>query len=563
MRSKPWILLLALWTALGVAYSPALWADFVNWDDDRFITANPLFDAGGWSYVQAAFAGVQFEAYQPLHLLSYLPDRYLWPTWPGGFHLINLALLFGLAAVAYRLARRIAGPQSAAMACALVLLHPICVEPVVWITSRKDALSALLFVVALTVDDRRWAAQPPAGGSSAPERSYVGKVWPGLLVFACALLTKTATLCYPLVLTAWLRWIRKKSWRAAIAATLPHLVLAALTSIAVMTLWSSNQLIGQTRPEPVWIDVPASLAVYVRHLVWPVDLAAVYHPEPSYFALGGGLVLALLAGLLVTGRWLPRGARFAGAAFVAALLPVINVVPVYYRYSDRYAFLAWLSCIVPLAMALDWLMTRWPSRAAKVGILAVAMALSLTLAGLTFVQTRVWRDSHSLWANNAEAQPRAYFGRLKYGETLRESRRWSDAAAQYQAAVRLEPDRPLAYAGLFFTYATQAEAAGRVDPGTAERWLRDAGVAMTSLRQSQRFRHQVSTAGCKRCESIWLLLELRRWQHSDDRLEAEAKRALTAGQPERALIYLSEVGDRSRAEYEALWREAVEARSAQ
>ena len=62
----------------------ALGQGFVNWDDNRFITANPLFSAGGWSYVRAALTQIQFEAYHPLHLLSYLPDRWLWSQSPAG-----------------------------------------------------------------------------------------------------------------------------------------------------------------------------------------------------------------------------------------------------------------------------------------------------------------------------------------------------------------------------------------------------------------------------------------------------------------------------------------------
>jgi hypothetical protein len=103
---------------------------FVSWDDNRFITANPLFAAGGWTYVRAALTRVQFEAYHPLHLLSYLPDRWLWPSHPAGFHALNLAL-FGLDVfLLFRLARRHAGLAAAAGAALLFAAHPLCVEPV-------------------------------------------------------------------------------------------------------------------------------------------------------------------------------------------------------------------------------------------------------------------------------------------------------------------------------------------------------------------------------------------------------------------------------------------------
>jgi hypothetical protein len=84
----------------------ALGQGFVNWDDNRFITANPLFAAVGWIYVRAALTRIQFDAYHPLHLLSYLPDRWLWPQNPAGFHAVNLILFALDVFLLFRLARR-------------------------------------------------------------------------------------------------------------------------------------------------------------------------------------------------------------------------------------------------------------------------------------------------------------------------------------------------------------------------------------------------------------------------------------------------------------------------
>ncbi len=556
MRGKPWLFLLVLWIALGAAYSSVWTADFVNWDDNRFIVDNPHFQAGGWQFVSAAFSpeisAQQFQAYQPLHLLSYLPDRYLWPSWPGGFHLINLALFLGLGAVIFGLARRIVqAPGPALLACAVVLLHPTCVEAVAWVTARKDVLSALLFFVALTLDDRRW--------SQPSEEPFWRKAWPGLIVFAGALLTKSAAVCYPLVLVAWLRWIRGTSWRSAIVAAVPHAILATIAAIAVFSIWRSTELIAQTRPAPVWLDVPASLAVFVRHILWPFDLAAIYHPEQPLYAVGGGAVIAAAAAVAVAWRKLPQTAKYAILAPLAALLPVANIVSMQFRYGDRYGFLAWLSCIVPLALAIRWLLARWESRAIR-SLIAVALAgLCLASAGFTFGQAGVWSSSSTLWAKTVASEPRAYMARLKYGETLRETGEWQSAASQYQAAIRLEPQRILAYVGLFFLYAKQAESAGELASGTADRWLRAAGRAVRSAASLQGFRRDVLSAGCVRCDRILLLWQLRRWPVDDATLKAAAKQALAAGQRDMAMVYLSEVQDQGQADFQALLKSARQA----
>src|SRR5262245_35571128 len=134
-RTRPGRVALGLVSAAIViaTYRAALGLGFTDWDDDRFIVDNPLFAAGGWPYVRAALTQVQFEAYQPLHLLSYLPDRLLWPDHPAGFHALNLVLFGAGLLLLHRLIGRHVDTGAATMAVGLFALHPLCVEPVVWV----------------------------------------------------------------------------------------------------------------------------------------------------------------------------------------------------------------------------------------------------------------------------------------------------------------------------------------------------------------------------------------------------------------------------------------------
>src|SRR5450631_2423387 len=118
----------AIVVAVLVAYFPAIGAGFTNWDDDRFITNNPLFHGPVSAYVAAALTRVQFQAYHPLHLLSYLPDRLLWPASAMGFHALNLGLFALALALGYFLLRRTVGVLPALMAILLVGLHPLAIE---------------------------------------------------------------------------------------------------------------------------------------------------------------------------------------------------------------------------------------------------------------------------------------------------------------------------------------------------------------------------------------------------------------------------------------------------
>jgi hypothetical protein len=184
----------AIVVAVLVAYFPALGAGFTNWDDDRFIVDNPLFHGPISGYVAAALTRVQFQAYHPLHLLSYLPDRLLWPGNAAGFHALNLGLFALALALGYFLLRRLVGVLPALMAILFVGLHPLAVESVAWIVGRKDVLALLLLFATLLVADR----EEPTTRSTVV----------ACVLAALACLAKTSAVVLPIVLFAWLRFAR-------------------------------------------------------------------------------------------------------------------------------------------------------------------------------------------------------------------------------------------------------------------------------------------------------------------------------------------------------------------
>ncbi|MES1206313.1 MAG: hypothetical protein ABUS79_10290 [Pseudomonadota bacterium] len=528
-RSRDRVAAAGVGLVAALLHARALGDGFVNWDDNRFIAANPLFATGGWSYVRAALTRVQFDAYHPLHLLSYLPDRWLWPANPAGFHAMNLLLLAVDAALLFALCRRYAGWGAAAAATLLFAAHPLTVEPVEWVSARKDLLAAAFFLAVLLVEDAR-----------PPERRRAAAA--GVALFVAALLSKSSALCVPPVLWCWLVWMRGASPRTAAWRVAPYAAVAAVEAALVVTIWRAHQMIP-VRPTAAPIDVLATLATYARRLLWPNDLAALYPDAMPAPAISAAIAAAFLFAAALTWRRWPAAARFALAAFLLALLPVANVVPVVFRFADRYAYLALVVLVPPAAVGLDALFRLQGVR--RVLAVSVVAASAVALALTTVALGASWRDSGALWQRATSAQPGAFMARLKYGETLRDAADWSGAVRQYQAAVRLRPDSSLGYVALFYLYAKRAEAEGQLEPGTASRWLDALGSAIDDRRRFDRLVAQVPHGACPPCSNSLLLLNLRRWPRADERLLGAARAALEAGLPDVALVFLSQARDQS------------------
>lgn len=537
--------------ALGIALLGAvLWiyrdladAALTNWDDDRFLTYNPLFQAGGWTYIRAAFTQLQFEAYQPLHLISYLPDRILWPDWPPGFHLLDLGLFAADLALVWRLVRRHVSDRAAFAAIAMFALHPLCVEPVAWVTDRKDLLMVLWFALALGREDGRTGARPDGGA---------------LALFACALLTKSSSVCFPIVLLAWLVWVQGRPLREALWRSAGHAAAAVAVSVLVFAIWQDHGMIAHDAIAHRPIDVAATLAIYVAHVFWPVDLAATYPGEPPHPVAAVVLCAAAVVALAAGWRWLPARARYAVIAGGGALLPVSNLVPMSLRFADRYLFLVLAVLVLPVAAALDALLARAQPYGRRASV-AIALAVIAACGAEEVLAARLaptWHSSRTLWAHAVDAQPEALLARLKYAETLGDDRQWSAAKAQLWAARRLYPHSLRPPQHLFQLDAAQAELAGALPAGTAARWIDASERALDDRAAYDQLAAEVDRSACRSCGDALVVLGLTAWPRSDAELLAAARQALDAGAPERARLYLGQVRDRTAHEFAALQERA-------
>src|SRR5262245_6208598 len=132
---------LVLMTTL--AYLPSLGNGFLNYDDDSYVTANPVVRAGlGLDGVRWAFTTGTQANWHPLTWISHMLDVTLWGLNPGGHHATSLALHVAATLLLFAALARMTGAlgRSAAVA-ALFAVHPLHVESVAWVAERKDVLS--------------------------------------------------------------------------------------------------------------------------------------------------------------------------------------------------------------------------------------------------------------------------------------------------------------------------------------------------------------------------------------------------------------------------------------
>jgi len=140
-----------LMVATFCIYSQIQDHEFINFDDDKYITNNLNVQAGLTSEsFKWAFTTSHPPYWHPMTWLSHMLDYQLYGLHPKGHYLTNLFLHISSVLILFIVLLRMTGAlwQSAFVA-ALFALHPLNVESVAWIAERKNVLSTLFWLITM------------------------------------------------------------------------------------------------------------------------------------------------------------------------------------------------------------------------------------------------------------------------------------------------------------------------------------------------------------------------------------------------------------------------------
>ena len=444
--------LVVLIVAVFAAFLPALQNGFVLWDDDMNLVENLDYRGLSTAHLRWMFTTFHGGQYQPLTWLSFGLDYVLWEMNPAGYHLTSLLLHAANAVLAYRLIRvllRRTLPDREALAAALAgalffAIHPLRVESVAWATARRDVLSGFFYLVTLLAYVRM-----------VDEKERGGPWWPwlgaSLGCFVLSLLAKTWGVTLPLVLLAMdvypLRRFAatSRSSRGGVLAEKAVFGLIAAGGIAVTLrmLHEFTDVKGLAEHGLVARAAQAAYGLwfYVSKTLVPLGLSPLYMIEPTLdptrprYVVCGLAVLAAGGALIALGRRWPW-ALAAVACYAIIVGPMLGFMQTGPQIAaDRYTYLACL----PWAFLLAAGLRRRP-------LLLPVAAVGLVLLGvLTWRQTRIWKDTQSLWNHALRVDPENYFAHLNLGWERQVHGDFDGAYSHYGEALRINPKFTFAY----------------------------------------------------------------------------------------------------------------------
>jgi Tfp pilus assembly protein PilF len=435
-------LVLALAT-LGL-YAPVVGHAFIDFDDEVYVTDNPIVREG-WTWQGFAWAWTTGQAanWHPLTWLSHITDCSLFGLQPAGHHATSALLHAANTVLLFMLLRRMTGAVwRSAIVAALFGWHPLHVESVAWVAERKDVLSTFFFILTI------WAYVRYASNANWQLAIVNCQFSLGLLLFALGLMCKPMLVTLPFVLWLLDYWPLERFGRVAgtrlVLEKLPFLGLSAASSVVTYLVQKHGGAISDaTSFQGLALNAVLSYGRYLGRMIWPENLSVIYPyttQVPVVELCAGVLVLAILTWLALKcreQRYLATGWFW----YLGTLAPVIGLVQMGAQASaDRYTYIPSIGIFVMVVWGVADLAAKW--RIPDWGpVLAGALVLA-ACAAVTERQLSYWTDSGTLFRHALEVTKDNYMAWNNLGTHLLRQGKNTEALQCFKTSLE-ECERPV------------------------------------------------------------------------------------------------------------------------
>ena len=443
-----YLVIILLIIASCAAFGRIAGNDFINYDDDLYITENSHIQSGiNQESIKWAFITVHSSYWHPLTWFFHMLDWKLFGANASGHHLISLIFHIGAVILLFLFLNKTTNNiWPAAFAAAFFAIHPLRVESVAWAAERKDVLSmffgmATLYAYAFYV-----------------ERSKLSKYILCLILFSLAVMSKPMMVTLPFVLILLDYWPLKRwqilstsegnEWKKAGRLVLEKIPFICLTiAVSIFALWAQNKVGAMVKMENIpfaerFSNAIVSYIAYLGKTFWPVNLAVFYPFDlslPLWKVLISAIILILItAAVFYYIKKLPF--LFTGwFLYLGTLVPVIGLVQVGDQaMADRYTYLPSIGIAVGLAWGIPALINNENLR--KNILSSAAIAILAALAILTYHQCGYWKNSIILCSHSLYVTKNNYKMHHNLGTSFFKEGKVVEAIDQFNEAIKINPN---------------------------------------------------------------------------------------------------------------------------
>lgn len=426
------------------------------------------------------FTEVHSANWHPMTWLSYALNFAIWGEsasalkWTNfTIHLLNSFLVFSLTVM---FLKKIENPNCSRenlissfttshyflpglIAALLFAIAPHHVEPVAWISDRKDILCTFFYLGALSC-------------YMFSQGSDHKKTWDHvvLVLFLCALMSKPIAVTFPVVLMFVDAYILQKvefnnKLTAAIELLKSKFVMILLSAcVSVITLITQSSQIQGIEDFSLFSRV-ANISInyfyYFTSIIF-ADSVSPYHPilpivkDPGWLSVLPVIAfVTLLAILALKHNRINKLIVFSFVLYTIMVIPAIGLVQLAFAAkADRYSYLPSFIFYILIGNYLYIYLIKYKSNIlASTAISVGAICLLAYLSTTTYQYVNDWTDDESLWQRVARLYPdTGSFAYNNLGYIYNERQQYLKAIEYYKKAIETNPKEILAYRNITNAY---------------------------------------------------------------------------------------------------------------
>ncbi len=458
----PWAIMLFTF----IVFSTAIGNDFLNWDDDRYVTGNKHLLLN-WTNIKYFFTEFYFVMYIPLAMFSYMLDfKLVGLEHPWVFHLHNVVLHVLNTGLVFIFIKKLFSPKGnkkyyyAFFVALLFGVHSLHIESVSWIAERKDVLYSFYLLIAMNLYIQYTENQ---------KFKYIAFTF---IFYILSLFSKTQAVVMPLLMIAvdyyrrnfltdksqlvdFITFKDKKQWKI-FAEKLPFFAFSLIFGLLAIKASGTTEPFAQNLDAHTKTAVDTgygviekimlisySLMMYFTELVFPFKQSPV-HPYPfgigempMYFYVFSLFTLAFIA--FFVWAWIKKqkeillGLMF----FIFNLIIVLHIKN--FIISEHYLYLPAIGISILLITLVLKLAKKAPH--AKKMLLIVSILYIGFLSIKTYERNKIFENSLTFWNDVTKKYPQvlvAYFNSGNYLQSMGDETMPTNqqkALAFYQKAV--------------------------------------------------------------------------------------------------------------------------------
>jgi len=449
-----------------LAYIKAFDNDFVNWDDDRYVTLNPYITEFSWENIKYFFSNFYFVMYIPLTMVSYMIDySFVGLSNPSFYHIhnilihsINSVLVFFLVLMIIKKISKEKAFFYALISALLFAIHPMHIQSVSWIAERKDVLYSMFYLASLILY------------MIYIQNNKMKFYFIALFLFLLSLFSKTqaVTLSISMVLIDYLigridlskenikRFFSEKKFfnERVINEKIPFFILSSFFGLLAIFAIGGQEPLAESfstvntsgnESYPFYENVLYScysFTHYVIKLFIPYNLSAI-HPFPqkldNVIPLKYWLYPIPVLALIATTIWAfiknKKIIVFSILFFTANIILVLQLASVQnFLISEHYAYIPAISLSILLVYFHFKLLSKFNNLKPVLNTFWVLYIAILTI--FSFYRNDVWQNSSTLWDDVIKKYPEVIVSHYNRGNYYQEQGDFAAAEGDNENAVK-------------------------------------------------------------------------------------------------------------------------------